>query len=187
MRAIPIIILLSVLILSCDKGLSPDLAEEDTGFGGTVTFIGEWNPDINETHVVVFKDPLLSVDDFNVFNLSFVSESIPNGSVSYKYSTNDENALISTIEPGNISYVAVAQSLKDTITLNREDWIVVGLYHSENDTSNPGNLFLEKGGFIGGIDINCDFSNPPPQPPGGASPLSKLLNSIAKDTYKLDD
>ena len=36
---------------------------------------------INQTHVVVFKEPLLSVSDFNVFNLKFVSESIPNGTV----------------------------------------------------------------------------------------------------------
>jgi hypothetical protein len=189
MRAYQIFIILIAItaFVSCDKGLSPDLGEEKAGFGGSITFSGDWNPDILQTHVVVFKNPLLTVDDFNVFNLSFVSESIPNGSVSYNYSTNDENALISTIEPGNISYIAVAQSLRDTITLNREDWIVVGLYYSDDDKTMPGILTLNEGIFIDGVNINCDFNNPPPQPPGGESILNKLLNSIVKDKYKLND
>lgn len=188
MRAFQIftIIIAIAAFISCDKGLSPDLAEEKAGFGGSITFSGDWDPDILQTHVVVFKDPLLTVDDFNVFNLSFVSESIPNGSGSYNYSTNDENALISTIEPGDISYIAVAQSLRDTITLNREDWIVVGLYYSDDNTM-PGTLTLTEGIFINDVNINCDFNNPPPQPPGGIFPLEKLINSILKDTNEIND
>ena len=189
MRAYQIFIILILIaaLVSCDKGLSPDLAEEKAGFGGTVTFSGEWNPAITQTHVVVFKDPLLTVNDFNVFNLSFVSETIPNGTQSYIYSTNDENALISTIEPGNISYIAVAQSLRDTITLNREDWIVVGLFYSDNDNAVPGILTLKEGVFIDGVNINCDFNNPPPQPPGGATILNKLVKSLLKEKYNLGD
>ena len=186
MRAYQIfIIFLLAVFVSCDKGLSPDLAEEKAGFGGTVNFSGEWNPDIIQTHVVVFREPLLTIDDFNVFNLSFVSGTITNGTVNYNYSTNDEDALISTIEPGTISYIAVAQSLRDTITLNREDWIVVGLYYSDNDSSVPGTLTLKEGVFINGVNINCDFSNLPPQPPGGAIHLNKILNSIVKSEHNL--
>lgn len=181
MRAIPILLLSVFIFVSCDKGLSPDLADVNPGFGGTITFSGEWNPDIVQTHVVVFKNPLLSIDDFNVFNLTFVSDIIPNGSESYEYSTYDERALISNVEAGAISYVAVAQSLRDTLTLNRADWIVVGIFYSQGDTTKPGVINLPEGEYLNDINIHCDFSNPPPQPPGGLIDLLKLAN---KRTYK---
>lgn len=168
----------SLFIISCDKGLSPDLAEEKSGFGGKITFRGDWDPTINQTHVVAFKNPLLSTSDFNVFNLTFVSETIPNGTESYEYSTNDEGSLISTIEPGEISYIAVAQSLRDTITLSREDWIVIGLYYSVDDSTNPGLLTLPESTFISDINIRCDFNNPPTQPPGGKIILEKLSSMM---------
>jgi len=173
MRSVYLLLFSIIFINSCDKGLSPDLAEEKAGFGGTITFSGEWNPTITETHVVVFKNSLLSVSDFNIFNLSFVSEAIPNGSLEYKYSTNDESALISAIQPGKYSYIAVAQSLRDSITLNREDWIVIGLYTNKNDSTKPGTLNLLEASFADSINIHCDFSNPPPQPPGGIDNLSQ--------------
>jgi hypothetical protein len=180
MRALKIIFFSILIVISCDEGLSPDLAEEKSGFGGTVSFIGDWNPEINQTHVVAFKNPLISVDDFNVFNLSFVSEAIPNGTKSYDYSTNDTSALISVIEPGEIAYIAVAQSLRDTITLNRKDWIVIGLFYSENDSTNPGKINVNQGQFIENINIDCDFNNPPPQPPGGLENLNKIVNQVSK-------
>ena len=166
-KLIYIILPFILLCTSCDQGLSPDLADEIVGFGGTVTFSGEWDPTITQTHVVVFEEPLLDVSDFNVFNLKYVSSSIPNGTTSYNYSTNDEEALISSIEPGAVSYIAVAQSLKDTITLSRVDWIVIGIYYEEGDSLQPGNLIIPETGFIGDINIFCDFNNLPPQPPGG--------------------
>lgn len=163
------LILITFLIFtSCGEGLSPDLADEKSGFGGTITFSGEWNPNIKQTHIVAFKDPLISVNDFNFFNLKFVSDVIPNGTISYDYSTYDEGSLISTIEPGKISYIAVAQALKDTITLNREDWIVIGVYYENNDTANPGIIQISESEFKDNINIHCDFNNPPPQPPGGS-------------------
>jgi len=166
MRAL-IIFLLTFSLISCDKGLSPDLADPETGFGGKITFTGTWDPEITQTHIVAFKDPLLTESDFNVFNLIFVSVLIPWSSVTYDYSTNDESSLLSIIEPGDISYIAVAQSLKDTITLNREDWIVVGLYYSKEDSTNPGLLTIPEATFVDNINVLCDFDNPPPQPPGG--------------------
>lgn len=166
-----LLIILAATIISCDKGLSPDLAAEKSGLGGKIDFIGEWDQSISQTHVVIFKNPLLSVSDFNIFNLSFVSESIPNGSNSYDYSTNDNNSLVSTITSGTYSYIAVAQSIKDTITLNREDWHIVGLYTDKK------NIVLTEGEFISGIDILCDFNNPPPQPPGGLI-NKKLFDSL---------
>lgn len=179
MRVILIIIFASLFFMSCDEGLSPDFADEKSGFGGIISFVGDWNPDISQTHLVVFNDPLLSIADFNVFNLSFVSEAIPNGSQSYQYTTYDENALINTIGAGTFSYIAVAQCLKDTITLNREDWIVVGVYYQDEDDTIPGSLTLAAGVYFENINITCDFNNLPPQPPGGLE-----LTIIAGDTLK---
>ena len=175
------ILILSLIFISCDKGLSPDLAEEKSGLGGKINFIGDWDPSISQTHVVIFRNPLLSVSDFNIFNLSFVSEPIPNGSTSYDYSTNDNNSLVSTITSGTYSYIAVAQSIKDTITLNREDWFIVGLYADKKK------IVLAEGEFISGIDIFCDFNNPPPQPPGGLINKKLLDSFLNRVLYKGKD
>ncbi|MCB0745344.1 MAG: hypothetical protein KDC67_15650, partial [Ignavibacteriae bacterium] len=75
-----IFILVSILLNSCDKGLSPEMAEPKVGFSGTINFLGDWDKSINQTLVVLFKTPLLSKDDFNVFNLKYVSDTIPSGS-----------------------------------------------------------------------------------------------------------
>lgn len=172
-----LIILILVYITACDKGLSPELTEPEAGFGGTVTFSGDWDPSITQTHIVVFKNPLLSVSDFNVFNLSFVSEAIPNGSQLYQYTTNEVNSVLSTIGAGSYSYVAVAQSFSDTISLNRSDWIVVGIYRNQNDLTQPGIITVPDGSFVDSINIYVDFNNPPEQPPGENSYLN-LLNRV---------
>jgi len=169
------LILFIALFTACDKGLSPDMASPKVGFGGTVTFIGNWNSEAKQTYVVLFKDPLLSITDFNVFNLKYVSDTIPNGTQVYHYSTNDVNSLISSIEPGKYSYLAVAQTKRDTLSLSRIDWFIAGLYYSDNDTTQPGKLIIPEATFVDSVNFICNFNDPPVQPPGG---LEKLLNSI---------
>ncbi|MBK8944397.1 MAG: hypothetical protein IPM32_03905 [Ignavibacteriae bacterium] len=174
MRALRILPFL-FLLLSCDKGLSPENADQKAGFGGTVTFIGNWNSAAKQTYVVAFKDPLLSISDFSIFNLKFVSDSIPFGSNNFNYSTNSENAVLSNIEFGDYSYVAVAQTIRDTLSLDRNDWIVAGIYTSNDDSAQPGILNIPQGTFIENVNILCDFNNPPPQPP---SEIQNLLKSF---------
>lgn len=153
-------------MLSCDKGLSPEIADIKPGFGGTINFIGNWDNKVTRTHVVLFKNPLLSKQDFNAFNLKYVSDSIPFGSQVYNYSTNNKS-LLSNITFGDYAYLAVAQSKTETLSLNREDWEIVGLYFLEGDTITPQTLIIPEATFVDSIDIICDFNNPPPQPPGG--------------------
>ena len=172
-----LLFILIIIVVSCDQGLSPDLADPKVGFGGTITFSGEWNSKIKQTLIVLFKDPLNSEADFNVFNLKYVSESIPFGSQTYKYSTNDIS-LISNVEPGVYSYLAVAQSEKDTISLSRKDWTVVGIYYTDNDSTQPGQILIPESKYVDSLDIHCDFNNLPPQPPGGILNLSKIKNII---------
>lgn len=180
MRAFVKIIIISLIIfISCDKGLSPEIADPKVGFGGTITFIGNWNPEVNQTHIVLFKDLLLSESDFNVFNLKFVSDTIPNGSQVYNYSTTD-NSLIENIEPGEYSYLAVAQSKLNYLTLNREDWFIVGIYFLNNDFTNPAKLLIPEATYVENVNITCDFNNPPPQPPGGLNNLLKTYFNYLK-------
>jgi len=171
-----LLIILFLTLQSCDKGLSPELADINPGFGGTITFIGDWDKEVTRTHVVLFKSPLLSKEDFNAFNLKYVSDSITSESNSYNFNTNDES-LLSNVSPDDYSYLAVAQSRTETLSLNREDWKIVGLYFNANDSTKPGTLEIPEDSFVNNIDIVCDFNNPPMQPPGGDD-LSNILESI---------
>lgn len=179
MRAL-IILPFLIFILSCDKGLSPENAEQKAGFGGNVTFIGNWNLSAKQTYVVAFKDPLLSISDFSIFNLKFVSDSIPFGANNFNYSTNNENSVLSNIEFGNYSYVAVAQTIRDTLSLDRNDWIVAGIYTSNDDLTKPGILNIPQGTFVENVNIVCDFNNPPPQPPSEIRNILKTFFDFEK-------
>ena len=114
------LIILAIILLSCDKGLSPELADINPGFGGTITFIGNWDQEVTRTHVVLFKSPLLSKEDFNAFNLKYVSDSIATETRIYNYSTNDESLLsnispmssLNVISPSPITTKSTLRSLK---------------------------------------------------------------------------
>lgn len=150
--------------LSCGEGIAPEPIRQ-TGFSGTVTFIGEWPNGITRTHIVVFKDPLLSPGDFNAYNLKFVSVEIPYGSSVFNYNSADTSVV--KIGDGEFSYVAVAQQKTQNVSLLRKDWTVVGVYYTGGDTTKPGKLIIPKNTLVKSVNINCDFNNPPIQPPGG--------------------
>jgi hypothetical protein len=164
--------LVIVIFISCDQdhGIAPKpFIVEKTGFGGTVTFQGTWPDSIQRTHIVVFKDPLLSSADFNIFNLKYVSWEIPYGTQIHHYTSIDSSVLPgdSTFAPGEYAYVAVAQQKTIDLSLFRKDWIVAGVYYELGDTLRPGTMVIQESTYTSNINIICDFDNPPPQPPGG--------------------
>ena len=159
---------LTLLISGCDKGIEPAAppASTPTGFSGTVTFTGTWPEGIKRTHVVVFSRLIQSSADFPPPNLSFVVDSIPYGSKTFSYnSINDNFISFFQITPGNYQYIITAQSKTPTISTDRKDWTVVGVYTTNGDQSKPGTMTISDGMITTGIDINVDFNNPPPQPP----------------------
>ncbi len=156
-----------ILLVSCDKGISPESENIEPGFSGTITFEGDWPVNVTATHLVLFKDPLISDADFSADNLIFISEAIPFGVNVYDYNTL-ENALLGNVGPGEYAYLAVAQTTSIFISLEREAWNVAGVYYNNGDTSSPGKLVIPNNTFITGINISCDFNNPPEQPPGGS-------------------
>jgi hypothetical protein len=159
---LPLILL--IITISCGEGIAPEPIVQ-TGFSGTITFAGNWPEGITRTHIVVFKDPLLTAGDFNAFNLKFVSIEIPYGSTVFNY--NSADTAVVPISEGEYSYVAVAQQKTPNVSLNRKDWFVVGVYYIGGDTIQPGKLVIPKITLVKNINIICDFNNPPPQPPGG--------------------
>ena len=168
---------LFIILASCESEhgiapkpfIPPPPPDETTGFSGRITFIGTWPDSIKRTHIVMFKNPLLTPADFNIFNLKYVSLEIPFGSEFYDYSSADSSfwPVDRIIDAGDYSYLAVAQQSTDTLTLIRKDWFVAGIYYAEGDTSQPGILSIPENTMVKNVDIVCDFNNPPPQPPGG--------------------
>lgn len=164
-----VLLIVPFIYIGCDKGIEPQPEKKGTGFGGKITFVGQWPDSVTRTHLVVFKDPLNSVGDFNIFNLRFVSDEIPFGVIEFNYSSLDPNVIPGEgeFQPGDYAYAAVAQQTTEDVSLNRADWFVVGVYYKNNDTSSPGILSIPADTFVENINIICDFNNPPPQPPGG--------------------
>lgn len=163
-RILPVVLFAVILIVQgCDKGIEPRPADEVPGFGGRVTFVGAWPDSIKRTFIVVFDSLLESPDDFNLFNIKFISDSIPTGINYFDYDSRI-NPII-PVESGDYAYVAVVQQKTPQISLQRSDWIVAGVYYAFGDTTMPGQLKIPDKTFVKNINIWCDFNNPPPQPP----------------------
>jgi hypothetical protein len=160
-------IMLLCLIGGCDKGIEPLEAPPTTptGFSGKVTFTGTWPVGIQRTHLIVFRDPINSMSDFSINNLAFVVDPIEYNSTEFTYNSETANLLSLTLTAGTYKYIVVAQSNTPTLSLNRNDWTVVGIYYNNGDTSKPGEMVIKQGEITSGININVDFNNLPPQPP----------------------
>jgi len=160
---LPIAAVILIIAGGCNKGIEPEY--DIPGFSGRVTFGGTWPDSIQRTYVIVFDSLLEDVNDFNLFNIKFISALIPTGISYYDFDSRD-SALI-PIEAGNYAYVAVVQQKTPRLSLLRKDWKVAGIYYANGDTLQPGQLVIPHNAFIKNININCNFDNPPPQPPGG--------------------
>ena len=178
MRKIFLLIVICSLfcfIGGCDKGIEPEPENpnmlDKTGFSGKVTFTGNWPADIKRTHIFVFKNPILSSQDFSFENLGFVVDSIPYRSSEFIFNSVQQNYISRNflptfdIPPGDHSYVVVAQSTTPEISFDRKDWVIVGVYNIGGDQSKPKVLTIQNGKMTAGVDIIVDFNNPPPQPP----------------------
>jgi hypothetical protein len=165
---ISIIAIFLFSIAGCDKGIEP-IPFEGAGFSGTITFVGAWPDSITRTHIIVFKNPLDSITDFNIFNLSYVSLEIPFGTRRYNFSSLDSAyvPISGHLSAGTYSYVCVAMSISQNLSFLRKDWFVAGLYYANSDTTKPGILTIPENTLVRNINIVCDFNHLPQQPPGG--------------------
>jgi hypothetical protein len=160
------ILLVGILISSCDKGIEPGEPSGPSGFSGKITLSGKWPEGITRTHVVVFRNRIVTVQDFFLPNLIFVVDSIPYGSKEFKFnSLENPFTTIFKITPGGYNYVVVAQSRTQFMSFERKDWTVVGIYCENGNQSIPKTMIIPPGKIAQDINIMVDFSNPPPQPP----------------------
>jgi hypothetical protein len=159
---VALLIIVLFYIYGCNKGLGP---VSETGFSGTITFVGNWPEGITRTHIVVFKNELKTPIDFSLINLKYISLGIPYGVKTFKFKSTDSSYI--PIGSGTYEYVAVVQSKTPDLSIIRSDWFVAGVYYTNGDTSKPGILEIPENTLVENINIVCDFNNPPPQPPGG--------------------
>ena len=165
------ILILMLAALACDDhGIEPKpKPSELSGFSGKVTFVNEWPDSIKRAFVVIFQNPLLTPEDFTIFNLKFLSREIPLDAAAYEYSSLDSAFIPSApgpFPPGTYAYIAVAQQSTENISFARKDWFVSGVYYANGDTTMPGTMVIPDSTFVENINITVDFNNPPPQPPG---------------------
>lgn len=158
------IIILIFYFIGCDHGIAPKVEPPRTGFSGTITFKNNWPTDVYQTRVVAFRETIKTVADFNLFNIAFISDTIPYGAKEFVYES-DKNPLITPQVGTNLKYIVVAQSIVPNPLPRREDWRVAGIYFDPNNPTKYGTVQIEEGVFKRNIDINVDFNNPPIQPP----------------------
>jgi len=165
------LLFLITIVVACDHGIEPKpVLKSPPGFSGTIRFISQWPDSIKRSFIVVFKNPLLTPADFTIENLKYLSKEIPLGVQSHEFSSLDSAYIPATpgpFPPGSYAYVAVVQQSTDLLSFDRRDWFVSGVYYSYGDTTKPGIIIIPDSTFIKNINITVDFSNPPPQPPGG--------------------
>jgi hypothetical protein len=159
-------LIVTIFLVSCDKGIEPLEVAGPSAFSGRITFDGNWPEGIKRTHLVVFKEEIKTVADFFLPNLSFVVDSIPYGAKEYAYnSLENPYTTIFKLAPGTYKYVVVAQSKTPELTFNRADWTVVGIYCESEDQSKPKTMVINPGKTTTGINIKVNFNSLPPQPP----------------------
>lgn len=157
----PLLFIIILIVVGCNKGLEPEY--DNPGFSGRVTFKGTWPDSIKRTYIIVFDSLLEESNDFNLYNIKFISGELPFGLSYYEFDSRD-SALI-PIDAGVYAYVAVVQQATPQPSFNVKDWIVAGVYYANTDTTRPGQLVISSDTFVKNINITCDFNNPPPQPP----------------------
>jgi hypothetical protein len=155
---------LIVLFIGCDHGIAPRVEPPRTGFSGKITFKNNWPSDIYQTRVVAFRETIKTVADFNIFNIGFISDTIPYGINEFVFES-DKNPFIEPQAGTVLKYIVVAQAIVPSPLPRREDWRVAGIYLDPNDSTKYGFVKIEEGIFKRGIDILVDFNNPPVQPP----------------------
>lgn len=159
MRKIFLIFFLLLSLSSCDHGLKPPETGtqiyEEPGFGGTVYFKGTWPDTVYDLRVVAFRNypPSNIINEVLEGKAKFSQQSLPRRVDSTKYEV--------LADTGKWEYIVVALQYGSNIF---SDWKAIGVYDTTEYDTIPTPIYIPYGKFIRGINITCDFDNPPPQP-----------------------
>ena len=159
------LLIIAVLVLSCDHGLAPP-ASVEPGFGGTLSFEkGTWPPIDSLFNLWVFASQVYPLDSAKVLQGLFSSPP-----TIYLYPALDKNLpfLVDSVSysfklpVATYRYVGVIQRFAAEI--NVRNLRVVGMYGTKDSPPIPIPVIVNDGAFTAGIDFHVNFRKPPPQP-----------------------
>jgi hypothetical protein len=169
-KSIYLIFLLTVILSSCTSGLNPADYAQKAVLGGTIHYVkggGAANfppkDSLLDIRAVGFKEIPL---DTNVIGIigdgeAFFSTSLLDSAYAvekvYTFEVPQSKLMDSAVV---LKYIVIAQLYGANFT---SDWRVIGVY-STTQNFQPASIKVSAGEQRNDLDINVDFSNPPPQP-----------------------
>jgi len=145
-----LLILFSLLLLSCDHGLEPP---EDPGFGrieGTVTYVGNWPPqeELQDLRFVAMRFIPQDTSDFFKLNEMEISAGL-------ETNVDSDSFTLAAATSGTYFYSGIAQKFDSDLL----SWRPLGLY------TDNGGVFTVTSGETVSISFVVDFDDPPIFPP----------------------
>lgn len=160
-----LILLFTVTLLGCDKGISPsDTPQVKPGFGGTITYVSSPPPRDSLIEVRIVAVPYYPVDTVVGTLILKIAQGIIRTSDTLQLSSIDSGKTQRyefLLPPGEYKYVAVVQLYGQFYF---EDWRVISIYGFSPSTPFPRPITVAVDKFQTGIDFIVDFKNLPPQP-----------------------
>ncbi len=155
MRQFWSVLVLSILFLSCDKGLEPPPPSSLATISGTITYVGTFPPcDSVVLLAVVLATPPEPYTELQLFvglNTEFFYSELDK-------CTFRDTTFSFTVKAGRYNYLGVAHNYDNPL----KDWQVVGFAHTASDSAR---VFDLKGGDnITGVNIRVRFDSLPRQP-----------------------
>ncbi len=151
-------------VCGCDRGLEPTGPSAGTGpsaFTGVIRY-AHWPPrdSLVDLRLIAFRsyppgDIVTEVSSGNAIVYP------PLGDTALVPFYVDSLRYIVTGPPATYAYVVVAQQYGPNIL---SDWRAVGMYTHDPANAVPAAVTVPSGDTVRNVDINVDFSNPPPQP-----------------------
>ena len=153
-----LIIFAAAIIISCDRGLSPEQeTSQFTGVSGTIYF-QNWPPPDSLFDIRLVLFPVFPAD-------SSIMDDIIAGRATVYPGLSDDNRLPLNVdslnyqvqlEAGTYEYFAVAHQYGSNVF---SDWQVVGHYDTTGQDLLPTAIYVEEGQLLEGITIFADFDS----------------------------
>jgi hypothetical protein len=156
------LIILSLLLVSCENGLSPESTPVSTGksYGirGVIHFL-HWPPQdsVVDLRLAILQDTTIK----NLLNDVLQGKARYTDKIPYGIDSEQYTLALQPLAPGTFPFVGVAQQYGPDV---QKDWKVVGLYYANHDSSTPGSVVVPPDSVVPGINITVDFSHPPVLP-----------------------
>ena len=155
----------TVLVLSCEPGLSPP-PDVEPGFGGTVYFErATWPPADSLYNLWIFASQVYPLDSVKIFAGLFSTPPTiflyPGFTASLPFFV-DSLSYAFNLPAATYQYVGVLQQFRDEISVR--SLRVVGVHGAGTNPSQPLEVRVDDFQFLQGVNIRVNFHKLPPQP-----------------------